>query len=408
MSVLDIQRRGQQIGRLRMGEQVGTGQAGKDGKEKMRPVRRSTWRLTTGSRHMADSAARHYGSEALPWNGQWEVDTKLSEITVVVPPRDAVISQNYEMWNAGGCVRRCDSQNEQISGSACLCPHAEDPSDAEEAARAALRRADMARKNPPQACHLITRVSFMIPDLPGLGVFRLDTSSYYAAVEIGDAAMLMQVARDQGVFLAAILRIDQRQRVAGGQTKKYPVPVLEILSTFRQIVGGELAAGGVAAQLSQAPGGQRKAIAGTPVPPAPGDPAGGDDDGAAEVVDAEIVDEWLDARLAAARALATEEQGRALWRESAARANAGECDPGAAALVQAAITARLADLRSGPAAALDPEDPWAVKVEGLDSALDAGDALGELEGLRGAGAVDPDRAARVRAAILLRFPQAAA
>jgi hypothetical protein len=195
------------------------------------------------------------------------------------------------MWTAGGCARRCDSQVEQISGGPCLCPHAEDPSDAEEAARAALRRADMARKNPPQACHLITRVNVMIPDLPGLGVFRLDTSSYYAAVEIGDAAMLMQAARDQGVFLSAVLRIDQRQRVAGGQTKKYPVPVLEITSTFRQIVSGELAAGGVAAQLPPVPGtGRQRAItAAAGTPPEPGNsaqPPADDQQAAQEIADA--------------------------------------------------------------------------------------------------------------------------
>lgn len=246
-----------------MGEQVAVIKDGKD-TGKMRPVRRDTWRLTTGSRHMADASAAHYDSEVRAWNGQWEVDTRLSEIPVMVPPRDEVISQHYEMWNAGGAVRRCDSQSDQISGKPCLCPHASDPADAEEVARMALRRADMARANPPRACHLITRINFMIPDLPGLGVFRLDTSSYYAAVEIGDAAFLMQAARDQGVFLSAILRIDQRQRVAGGQTKRYPVPVLEIMSTFRQIASGELAAGGVAAQLPPSPDGQRRAITSAP------------------------------------------------------------------------------------------------------------------------------------------------
>lgn len=274
MSVLDIQRRGQQIGRLRMGEQVAVIKDGKD-TGKTRPARRDTWRLTTGSRHTADAAALHFGSEVKPWNGQHEVDTKVSELPVMVPPRDAVISQNYEMWTAGGAARRCDSQFDQISGGPCRCPHAADPSDAEEVARAALRRADMARMNPPQACHLITRVSFMIPDLPGLGVFRLDTSSYYAAVEIGDAAMLMQAARDQGVFLSAILRIDQRQRVANGQTKRFPVPVLEVTSSFREIASGALAAGGMAAQLPPAPGGQPRAItAARPAPaPAPEGPA---------------------------------------------------------------------------------------------------------------------------------------
>ena len=101
----------------------------------------------------------------------------------------------------------------------------------------------------------------MIPDLPGLGVFRLDTSSYYAAVEIGDAAELLQVARDRGVFLPAVLRIEQRQRIAGGQTKKFPVPVLEVLSTFRQIASGALEAGGITAQLPPAPGQQPRALA---------------------------------------------------------------------------------------------------------------------------------------------------
>jgi hypothetical protein len=269
MSVLDLQRKGQQIGRLRIGDLVAVIRDGKD-TGKTRPARRETFRLTTASRFMALAAAGAFGSEARPWNGQWDVDTKLSEIAVMVPPRDAVVSQFYEMWNAGGCVRRCNSQREQIAGGPCLCPHADDPDDAGEVQRAALQRAGMAKQSPPQACSLVTRVNVMIPDLPGLGVFRLDTHSFYAASEIGDAAALLEAARNQGVFLPAVLRIDQRQRVAGGQTKKFPVPVLEITATFRQIASGELAAGGVAAQLPPAPGEQRRAIAAAApqVPPA--------------------------------------------------------------------------------------------------------------------------------------------
>jgi hypothetical protein len=119
------------------------------------------------------------------------------------------------------------------------------------------------------ACALVTRLNLMIPDLPGLGVFRLDTHSFYAASEIGDTAQLLELARDKGVFLPAVLRIDQRQRVADGQTKKYPVPVLEVTATFRQIASGELAAGGMEAQLPPLPGAQRKAITAAPAAPAP-------------------------------------------------------------------------------------------------------------------------------------------
>lgn len=205
--------------------------------------------------------------------------TRESAIGVTVPPRDEVVSQWYEMWNKGGAIRRCDSRTEQISGGPCQCPHAADPDDAGEVEDAARKRAALAKLNPPRACKLVTRINVMIPDLPGLGVFRLDTGSYYAAVEIGDAAALMQTAREKGVFLPAILRIDQRQRKAGGETKTYPVVVLEVLTTFRDLATGSIEQAGIAAQLPPAPSGARAAIAApavaapaAPLPAAAADP----------------------------------------------------------------------------------------------------------------------------------------
>lgn len=277
MSVLDVQRRGQQIGRLRIGQQVSTGKKDKDGNDKTRPSRLDFFRFTTQSRPAADAIAELYGGTVRDWNGEFEVITTQSAIGVTVPPRDQVVSQWYEMWTAGGAVRRCDSQREQISnaglGGPCLCPHASNPDDPDEVAAAALKRADMSKANPPQACKLVTRISVMIPDLPGLGVWRLDTGSYYAAVEIGDSAKLMQLARDKGVFLPAVLRIEHRKRVAGGQTKKYPVPVLEVLATFRDLATDALGAGGMAAQLPPAPGEQRRALTAGTTPAASTAPA---------------------------------------------------------------------------------------------------------------------------------------
>ncbi len=269
MAVLDIQRRSQQIGRIRIGQKVKTAKGG------MRPAKLDTFRFTTASKTTAEAVAALFGGTVRDWEGQFEVITDRSEIGVTVPPRDAVISQWYEMWSAGGCQRRCDSQREQISGGPCKCPHARNPADADEVADAALKRAELSKTNPPQACKLVTRINVMIPDLPGLGVFRLDTGSFYAAGESGDKADLMEMARERNVFLPANLRIEQRKRVAGGQTKTYPVPVLEILSTFRAITTGALEAAGMAAQLPPAPGEQRLAltagapgVAATPAPAA--------------------------------------------------------------------------------------------------------------------------------------------
>jgi Recombination directionality factor-like len=271
MPILDIQRRGQQIGRIRIGHLISTDSG------KTRPAKLAEFRFTTASRVSADAIAQLYGGEVRDWQrGQFEVYTRQSAIGVTVPPRDQVISQWYEMWSKGGAQRRCDSQHEQIGDGPCLCPHAEDPDDEEEVARCALERAGLAKANPPRACKLVTRISVMIPDLPGLGVFRLDSGSYYAASEIGDAALLMQAARDKGVLLPAVLRIEQRQRIAGGKTTNYPVPVLEVLATFRQIATGALEAGGIMAQLPPAPGEQPKAItagpAAVPAPPADAGP----------------------------------------------------------------------------------------------------------------------------------------
>lgn len=252
--VLDLQRRGYQTGRLRMGEKVVMANG------KVRPGRLTTWRFTTQSRVAADAVAALFGGEVRKWQSEWEVITNESCIGVTVPPRDQVVSQNYEMWNRGGAVRRCDSQFDSISGGPCLCPHAADPDDEDEVARKAEERAMLAARNPPEACKLVTRISVMIPDLPGLGVWRLDTGSYYAGVEIGDSAHLMEIAREQGIFLPAQLRIELRTRVSRGETKKYPVPVLEILATFRQIASGELDAGGIAMQLPPAPGRPQEAI----------------------------------------------------------------------------------------------------------------------------------------------------
>ena len=254
MPLLDVQRRGQQIGRIRLGQKV----AAKDGK--MRPVRLDTFRFTTQSRIAAQAIAELYGGEIKDWSNEFEVITERDAIGVTVPPRDQVVSQWYEMWNRGGVMRRCSSQVEQLTGGPCQCPHADDPTDLAQVEAAAKERARLAAMNPPQACKAVTRISVMIPDLPGLGVFRLDTGSYYAAVEIGDAAALMQAARDQGVFLPAVLRIEHRQRVAEGRTKKFPVPVLEVMATFRQIASGQLEAGGLAAQLPPAPGEQQRAL----------------------------------------------------------------------------------------------------------------------------------------------------
>lgn len=251
--LLDKQRRGQIIGRIRTGYRNASGN----------PVKSKTLIFTTGNRRAAAAIAELHGGEVRPWDvrpGEFIVRTTVAEIDVTIPPRDQVITQWYEMWTAAGCARRCDSVTEQIKNIPCPCP-----SDPDERAR-------LAKQKTPAACKPRTRINVMIPDLPGMGVWTLATGSDQAACEVEDAGDLMTMAREQGIFLPATLRLEQREtRTVGEPTKQYGVPVLEPINTFREIATGALAAAGIAGQLPPAPGQQRRALTAGPVtaPPAP-------------------------------------------------------------------------------------------------------------------------------------------
>ena len=56
------------------------------------------------------------------------------------------------------------------------------------------------------------------------------------------------------------------------------------------------------------------------------------------------------------------------------------------------------------AAVLDPEDPWAVAIEGASSAEDAEGLLEDVTDQRSRDEIDPERAALVEQAIEARFP----
>ena len=67
---------------------------------------------------------------------------------------------------------------------------------------------------------------------------------------------------------------------------------------------------------------------------------------------------------------------------------------------------RAAETEDAPAVAavLDPEDPWAVAIEGASTAEDAETLLADVTDQRGRGEIDPERAALVEQAIEARFP----
>ncbi|ONI73107.1 hypothetical protein ALI144C_44980 [Actinosynnema sp. ALI-1.44] len=228
MPIIDLQRRLAEAGRIRIGQQVPTGNG------RSRPEKLETFRLTSSDQHRIRQAADLFGGEARPWSApagqQWEVVTTADAIDVIVPPSDMSFSQHYELWSAGGCQRRCDGGTESISDGPCVC----DP-DARE-------------------CDIHTRLSVMLRDLPGLGVWRIDTQGYYAAVELQGAVGVIQMAAGRGQMLPARLRLEQRQvKRPGQQTRRFAVPVLDVEVSPGQLIGGGTEVRQISAGVAEQP-----------------------------------------------------------------------------------------------------------------------------------------------------------
>ena len=78
----------------------------------------------------------------------------------------------------------------------------------------------------------------MLRDLSGLGVWRIDTQGYYAAVELQGAVEVVRLAAGAGRMLPATLRLEQRMVKRDGQIRRFAVPVLDIEVTPAQLMSG--------------------------------------------------------------------------------------------------------------------------------------------------------------------------
>jgi len=223
--LLDIQRRLVELGRIRLGEKGPKGE----------PKKLGTFRLTSYSKTLLDAAAVLYGGTVRPWvgapnEGTFELLTSATEMDCVIPPIPTLCSQYYELWSGGGCKRRCDGETELLSGGPCQC---------DKDARQAKEKG---------TCSVTTRISVMLPRLPGLGLWRLESHGWNAASTLPSTVELLS---GTGQFVPAVLRLEQRSEKKDGQTKRYVVPVIDLpgvtLGALLQSGAATLLLGGPAA-----------------------------------------------------------------------------------------------------------------------------------------------------------------
>lgn len=280
MPILDIQKRARELGRIRLGQQQAFTR--RDGSEGTKPVKLDRFRLTSASKALLDKVAELYGGDVNEWtppggSPQWEVITSSARLPIMVPPQP--VTQWYEFWTRAGCQHRCDGKHNVLTDEPCdldeqitvgrqtVNPHAE-----------ALRKPT-------------TRLNVVLRDVEGIGVWRVETHGWNAAVELPDVAEFLAQA---GGYVNGWLALEQRTSIGQNaqtgapETRHFMVPIIEIDVTPAQLMAGH---GRVAAP----------ALTGGPVTSAPALAAAGPDYVAlaAESTDAEQVrDIWRQANAA--------------------------------------------------------------------------------------------------------------
>lgn len=227
--IISLQRRMMELGRCRLGQKGARGE----------PKKLDTFRWTSASRALLEAIAEKDGGTVTEWAdapdaGYYEVVTDRDQVDIIIPPvfsaddgqPTAPYSQWFELWSQAGCQRRCDGRTEALSGKPCLCAGRVD-AEGEEA----------------RECKVTTRFSFMRPDIPGLGVWRIESHGWNAAVELPGTLEVMLMAAAENKFIPAVLRIEHRtKRIAdGNQTRRFVVPVIDLPGvTVNQLASGDI------------------------------------------------------------------------------------------------------------------------------------------------------------------------
>jgi hypothetical protein len=222
--IVTLQRQARELGRLRTGYTDTSG-------SKPRPVRSATWIVTSHAEHYVAAAAEVWGGKVEKWQPlgsgapQWRAVTDTPSLDAILPPGDPM-SQAYESWSRGGAQRRCDGMTETLADQPCFCRAQWGDNFHETAPRDA-------------ACKITTRLNVILPEMPDIGAWRVETHSFYSANEMAAAVDVLKGSIGADALIPVRLRIEQRTRVAQGKTKQFPVVAVELRgSTAGQVLAG--------------------------------------------------------------------------------------------------------------------------------------------------------------------------
>lgn len=232
--LLALQKSFRQLGEIRMGDKGAKGQ----------PQKLTKWRLTSPDRSVLESAASAFGGDVTAWKSQtgdeWQLHTDAKEIPVIIAPRELL--QAYEEWSAAGLQKRCDGE---------VCSRAD--------GKGGMRDEPCTCDPDNRACKLTTRFSVFLPDLPAIGIWKVESHGYYAATELPDMVDTLVRMWERGQKIQVMLGIEEREvKRPGVPTKKFIVPYLKPLAAqrFGEMLGlpGYSQAPALEAQVPALPG----------------------------------------------------------------------------------------------------------------------------------------------------------
>lgn len=226
--ILTMKRQAAELGRIRTGYSRPSSKPG----GRPVPVRSETFLLSSHSRQYIEQAAELYGGTAEEWTpqgskiAQYRVITNAREMRAILPVGDP-LSQANELWSGGGCARRCDGITEQLTRRPCLClaEHGE----------------DWHEQPAGTVCKPTSRINVMLADMPDLGVWRLETHSYYAADAMAGGIDTVLAATDGKSPMPLRMWIEQRTALRRGKAKNFAViMVVPSIPKLRHALSGPL------------------------------------------------------------------------------------------------------------------------------------------------------------------------
>ena len=148
---------------------------------------------------------------------------KPRQLRIMFPAEDTEIiaPQWYKLYGSGtGLIRMCD-------GERCLCRN--DAGDMEET--------ECLCEPPggePNGCRHMMHLQFLLPDVPGLGVWQLDTSSFHSIVNINSGLEMIRALAGRVSMIPLTLRLRPKEVSPGG--KKKVVYVLDLVQEQARLV----------------------------------------------------------------------------------------------------------------------------------------------------------------------------